>query len=136
MKILTYHCDDEALPALKWISYIFKDGTIIPIRFNAETKVEVTQKAKFWFESQTAPKSYQQDTTEESFAEYLDTKPVVEPKKIFPTVTRSAAPGPGRGHGNVGRIWVVNRDTKDRKRVHESELSDYIGRGYMKGKKI
>lgn len=137
MQIVAYQTDEITnSPNLKWLGFIKGDGgLLIPIRFNGASKEEVKKKASEWLQSQRKPKPWEEDTTEEAFAEYVASNPV-EPtvKKVFPSQRPSQ--GPGRGHGNAGRIWVVNRDTGDRKRIQESELKEYIGLGYMKGKKL
>lgn len=148
MKIVTYHSDEVDTPSLKWVSYIQSGGIFLGIRFNAETKGEAKKKAKFWLDNQTKPKAMQVDTTEEEFAKYKAEKedsvesyqepdedseePVIKPARML----RHVSQGPGRGHGNVGKIWVVNRSSGVRKRVAADELQDYLKQGFKQGKKL
>lgn len=136
MKIVTYFSENVENPQMNWIGYIQNGGIFMGIRFHGETEKEVKKKARFWHENQTKPKVYQLETTEEQFAAWSEDQPVPEPKKIFPSQMPRTSQGPGRGHGNAGRIWVINKKTRERKRVLESELQDYMSQGFIRGKKI
>ena len=138
IKIVTYQSSEAVSPQMKWIGYIQKAGIYMNIRFNGETEKEVEKKAKFWYNNQTKPKFFQQETTEEDFAKWQEEQPKPEPKKIFPSQVRvvSQNQGSGRGHGNAGRIWVINKKTRDRKRIQESEMPEYAAQGYIRGKKL
>ena len=139
IKIVTYHSADATEPQMKWIGYIQNGGIYMGIRFNGETEKDVKKKAKFWYQNQTKPKVYQQETTEEEFQKYKDSQEIVDPtpKKIFPSQVRVAVTsGSGRGHGLAGRIWVINKKTRERKRIQESEMSEYTAQGFIRGKKL
>lgn len=136
MKIVTYFSENVENPQMNWIGYIQNGGIFLGIRFHGETEKEVKKKARFWHENQTKPKVYQVETTEEEFAAWKETQPEPEPKKVFPSQMVRVSQGPGRGHGNAGRIWVINKKTRERKRVLESELQDYMSQGFIRGKKI
>jgi hypothetical protein len=46
--------------------------------------------------------------------------------------TNSVAVESARGKHFIGKVWVANTTTKDKRRVPEAELSDYYAKGYVK----
>lgn len=37
------------------------------------------------------------------------------------------------GHGSIGKVWMINRQTQHLCRISSNDVAEYAGKGYVKG---
>ena len=114
MNIITYH-SSNAKPHEAWLAYVeLANGEQWLVRFHGATEQEAKEKAIARWASEKDRYAY---------PEHDDCQ--------MPPV-RS-----GKGsHASAmfaGKVWVINRETHDLKRIDPSELTAYEARGYVRG---
>jgi hypothetical protein len=120
-QINTYSTADDA----EWIGHFGPFGKF-PVMFTAKSKVNLYEKMEtFWVKEQA-----RNANPAENYAPQVVFTP---PKVIKPPAT---LPVGGRGSGGTGRIWVINRKTRDRKRIDPTDLDNFLSLGYVQGKKF
>lgn len=98
-----------------WLAHM-NLGNDIYMSFFGATKDAAETRAREWYE--TEKKRWERiDPSSKSVAETGEgwTKPE------------------GRGQHFVGKIWMVNKSTGDKKRIDPTEQTLYEGRGYVRG---
>ena len=104
------------VPEMK-ITQVFKvdfivNGRPAPVYAIGSTESEAIENAKTFWEKETAKlsKLYKSESRDAAI------------ERVASTASR-----------NLGKIWVINRATKERKRVEASEVEALVANGWVKG---
>lgn len=116
MNTLTYHSINA--PADKaWLAYIIlPSGDKWRVFFEGATESEAKDRATAFYESER----------EKWKSTNLELNEIKEPK------TNNSWDGV-KQHHLAGLVWVINKETKDKRRVPPDELDAYLAKGYVKG---
>lgn len=116
IKVVTYHSHNSK-PEEQFIGYIvLPDGNQWQVRFSSNSEAAVIAKATALYRK------------EKERLNNLYGKSDIEVDKPANHVKSS-----GRGAHFAGKVWVVNRQLHDLKRIEASELASYEARGYVRG---
>lgn len=116
IKVVTYHSVNSK-PDEQWLGYIvLPDGNRWLVSFSGSEEASVIAKAQSFYRK------------EKERLDNLYGKSDIEVDK-----SANHVKGSGRGAHFAGKVWVVNRQLHDLKRIPESELADYEARGYVRG---
>lgn len=103
--VATYH-SENAKP--EWIGFPrMPNGEVCWIKFEGNTEVDVIEKASTFM--------------------------VAELERLAKLQSVLATPAPNGNHANIGKVWIVNRQTGDKRRVFPSEPTSYEAKGYVRG---
>ena len=130
MKVVVYKTEDEAANQnLKHVAYLFNGGIPLGIRFFGATSKVAKEKANTWLKDQrpTIP-LVESETTEEQFTEWKEGQPEPVVQKRHKHVTEPRTPHVWK------QTWMVNRQTKTRKRVPIEQIQTYLDQGFERGK--
>ena len=106
MNIVTYHSVNSK-PHEAWLAYIvLSTGEQWLVRCVGHTEEEAKTRAQALWEKEQAR---------------------------YATVNAMCEPSEGRGHHFAGKVWVINRETHDLRRIALSELASYEAQGYVRG---
>ena len=107
--IVTYESKSVANPKQRWQAYaVLPNGDLWLVRCTGETEEIAATKARTLYESERAK-------VKPSVSDYLNKE------------AKSSQ------HHNAGKVWMVNKQTGDKKRIAESEIVQYEWAGYVRG---
>lgn len=113
--VVTYH-STNAKPNEQWAAFLVSSsGDQLPMKFTGKDEQTVKTRAVEWFK---AEKVRQTALLGEAVNEAHD-------EDIKSTG--------GRGHHFAGKIWVINRQTDDKRRIEPNELAGFEAQGYVRG---
>lgn len=108
--IVTYESKNVANPKQRWMAYaVLPNGELWLVRCTGETEEVAATKARTLYESEREKHS-----------------------KLAHNQTMSKDSKPSQHH-NAGKVWMINKQTGDKKRVAESEIAQYEWAGYVRG---
>lgn len=102
-----------------WRARIKANGAIIPRVFRAVDEIAAIRRAWTWY-----------DRNPHMWDEANFSRPAT---RTVDGETQAVPHDGGKVHGLVGKVWVFNRDTGDRRRISPEQLNEFIGNGYLKG---
>lgn len=60
-------------------------------------------------------------------------KPITAPVAVIKELDKALVEKPTSTHGNVGKVWMLNREKNHRVRVEADQVSKYEWMGYVRG---
>lgn len=115
-KVVTYESKNVSNPKERWTAYaVLPSGELWLVRCCGETEEIAKSKALALYESER----------EKWEAREGAAKPKNEPAV--------KSEGLGRGAHFLGKVWMINKTTGDKKRVSKDEVAQYEWAGYIRG---
>ena len=109
---ITYFSTNNYDPKLKWLDFIIlPNGKLWDVRFSGATEEEAKQKAIALYNEEKA-----------KWAEVNMPKTLIDPWA-----------GVKSEHHFVNTIWVIHKDTREKKRIPLTEISMYEKNGWERG---
>lgn len=107
--IVTYESKNVSNSKERWMAYaVLPNGDLWLVRCTGETEEIAATKARTLYESERAK-------VKPSVSDYLNKE------------AKSSQ------HHNAGKVWMVNKQTGDKKRVKPEEVNNLIWAGYVRG---
>lgn len=107
--IVTYKSKNASNPKERWMAYaVLPNGELWLVRCTGETEEIAAHKAKTLYENEKAKSKIKKEMLDN----FVD-----KPSQ----------------HHNAGKVWMINKQTGDKKRVAESEIAQYEWAGYVRG---
>ena len=134
--IVTYHSVNNKP---EWFVYCKPNGEFLGVRFEGNTEVEAVERAKNWWLNETTQQAkltgkVELESDEVSSGKYKNDgwgKPtagwgkasVNEGLNTFAKIS---------GHGLAGKVWLANRELKEKKRVDPSQVNAMMAQGWFR----
>lgn len=125
--IVTYHSTNNKP---EWFAYCKPNGEFLGVRFEGHTEAEVVERCKNWWLNETARQAkltgkVELESDEVSSGSYKNDG-WGKPTSSWGDAT------PKSDHGLAGKIWLANRELKEKKRVDPAEVDAMIAKGWFK----
>ena len=125
--IVTYHSSNNN-PC--WFAYCKPNGEFLGVRFEGNTEAEAVERAKTWWMNETTRQAKLTGKVE------LDDDEVSS-KSYRNDGWGSPTAGWGKAasksdHSLAGKVWLANRELKEKKRVDPSQVDAMMAQGWFK----
>jgi transposase len=134
--IVTYHSSNNKP---EWFAYCKPNGEFLGVRFEGNTEAEAVERAKTWWLNETARQAkltgkVELDDDEVSSKSYKNDgwgKPAAGWGKAsvnegLNTFAKTS------NHGLTGKVWLANRELKEKKRVDPSQVDAMMAQGWFR----
>lgn len=118
--IVTYHSVNNKP---EWFAYCKPNGEFLGVRFEGNTEAEAVKRAKTWWLNETTRQAK------------LVGKVELESDEVSSKSYKSDGWGnvaPKSEHGLAGKVWLANRELKEKKRVDPSQVDDMMDQGWFR----
>ena len=142
--IVTYYSSNNS-PC--WFAYCKPNGEFLGVRFEGNTEAEAVERAKNWWLNETTRQAkltgkVELDDDEVSSKSYKNEgwgSPATGWGKVDPAdgyAKENRLDGPPKlsksTHGLAGKVWLANRELKEKKRVDPSQVDAMMAQGWFK----
>lgn len=137
--IATYHSSNNKP---EWFAYCKPNGEFLGVRFEGHTEAEAVERAKNWWLNETTRQAkltgkVELESDEVNSSSYKNegwgkpVKPLTE-NGWRDTPSFSSTPSINKNHGLAGKVWLANRELKEKKRVDPSQVEAMMAQGWFK----
>lgn len=126
--IVTYHSVNNKP---EWFAYCKPNGEFLGVRFEGNTEVEAVERAKNWWLNETTRQAkligkVELESDEVSSGGYKNDG------WGKPTAGWGSPAAPKSEHGLAGKVWLANRELKEKKRVDPSQVDAMMAQGWFR----
>lgn len=127
-EIVTYHSTNNKP---EWFAYCKPSGEFLGVRFEGSSEAEAIERAKNWWVNEKGRQNRLEGRVELDDDE-VDSKPYKQDEGWGGVSSNDWGKAPST-HGLAGKVWLVNKTLKEKKRVDPSEVAGMMANGWERG---